>query len=286
MTIYLHNDGSTLLPQLIAQLPHSLPLALRIQDPLRTESSVLLASFSPGGEVPEVWTAAFVDQSRKGATNCWPYSSLEASSVGKTTTKEEKSVLEKDILEILAYAKAHPPQIGGLNELIVGSVHDLIAEVLKTKTKLLYCGEWDKYLIHIEDVPAAFSLPEGYSLGQLRTEEQMERVCNTSTVPRYPRDMWPLRQAALFHQGVPISWVFKSLDGSMGALWVEEEHRGKGLGKTLMGLFLREVGDLVGGWVGHVDVAPSNEGSRKSVEGVGGKLAWRVWWVNVDLEAF
>ena len=116
-------------------------------------------------------------------------------------------------------------------------------------------------------------------------------------------------------KGDLVAYAFLGKDGSLGSLEVKSAHRGKGLAGLLsrelfrrqadtfsLPLDLNEIaapGTKVGpsgeeqlllgreeqeGWFSHADVGVENTGSQRVMEKLGGKMMWRVCWVEVDLD--
>jgi len=114
-------------------------------------------------------------------------------------------------------------------------------------------------------------------------------------------------------KGELVAYAFLGKDGSLGSLEVKIPHRGKGLAGSLSReLFRRQAetfsysshqvdaaapgvehraneGQLLGreereGWFSHADVGVENTGSKRVMEKLGGKIMWRVCWVEVDLD--
>lgn len=90
----------------------------------------------------------------------------------------------------------------------------------------------------------------------------------------------------------PIAWVFLGLDGSLATLFVEPEHRGKGIAEALSrevmrrgmaeGGIWREVGEDGEVWV-HANVLATNRASRRVLEKLGGEVGWTNTWTVVEL---
>ncbi|KAG2024704.1 hypothetical protein GB937_003402 [Aspergillus fischeri] len=91
----------------------------------------------------------------------------------------------------------------------------------------------------------------------------------------------------------PIAWVFLGLDGSLATLFVEPEHRGKGIAEALSrevmrrgmaeGGIWREVGEEGEEWV-HANVLATNGASRRVLEKLGGEVGWTNTWTVVELQ--
>ncbi|EAW09368.1 acetyltransferase, GNAT family [Aspergillus clavatus NRRL 1] len=92
----------------------------------------------------------------------------------------------------------------------------------------------------------------------------------------------------------PIAWAFLGLDGSLATLFVEPEHRGKGLAELLSREVMRR-GMAEGGiwrkkdeggdeavWV-HANVLATNGASRRVLGKLGGEVGWTVTWTVVEV---
>lgn len=99
---------------------------------------------------------------------------------------------------------------------------------------------------------------------------------------------------------IPIAWGFLSVDGSVASLYVEPEHRGRGLAAQLCkevirtglapGSVFRPIGEGQGQGpaeeteaVAHADVLMTNIASRRVMEKAGGEVAWTNTWAVVEL---
>ncbi|RHZ52140.1 hypothetical protein CDV55_101933 [Aspergillus turcosus] len=93
---------------------------------------------------------------------------------------------------------------------------------------------------------------------------------------------------------MPIAWAFLGLDGSLATLFVEPEHRGKGIAEALSrevmrrgmaeGGIWREVGEEGELWV-HANVLATNGASRRVLEKLGGEVGWTVKWTVVEVQS-
>lgn len=157
-------------------------------------------------------------------------------------------------------------------------------------------------------------LPEGYHFDKARGERgEFGLVISRTEIPRTEESLGRLGCVGIRYicpdsagekrrsgseeggGGELVAWAFLGVDGSLTSLYVEPQHRGKGLAKKMSGKLLRRLverpGDmgfrslLVGegeGWVGS-DVAVENLESAGVARGLGGIPGWEVRWVSVDL---
>ena len=117
----------------------------------------------------------------------------------------------------------------------------------------------------------------------------LRRVVGASFGPSSPF----VSPAPLGEEGPLVAWAFLGPDGSLTSLHVEEEFRGRGLGKlvtrrlfTVLGRGGAEagfVGVREGEEWGHSDVAVDNKGSVGVARGLGGGEGWECFWGWVDL---
>jgi GNAT superfamily N-acetyltransferase len=133
-------------------------------------------------------------------------------------------------------------------------------------------------------------LPHHYALIRGRTylprsDETMSRIPGVAAYVDGPGDG---------EEEMPIAWVFLGLDGSLATLYVEPEHRGKGIAEAVSrevirrgmaeGGIWREVGEEGELWV-HANVLANNGASRRVLEKLGGEVGWTVKWTVVELES-
>lgn len=318
--IHQHKDSSTVIPSLLGCLPYSLPLLRRLQDPQRSASSLILATFPQlsSSLFNGLFTAAYIDQSRRGESQAWFFCSLEtryqvlhdAGELDKVRTqmrdmfryiRPRQSVegilgtqfrgfgMGKDIID----EEGRLLCIASLSPLLVSVVQDIFpaADVRLSQVFIKYLFRGPPPSVQEREV-----LQGGLEFGELRSED-MDRVIATSSIRRIKETLLLLRNAAVFsvtgYKKVAIAWAFISLDGSLTTWWVEEEWRGKGLGKAVAKKVLnrmweggRQDGSEKGNvaW-GHADVAVENWTSRRGLAGLGGVEDWVVRWIWVDLKA-
>lgn len=130
-------------------------------------------------------------------------------------------------------------------------------------------------------------LPHHYALVRSRThlprsDETLSRIPGVAAYVDQPGD----------GEETPIAWVFLGLDGSLATLFVEPEHRGKGIAEALSrevmrrgmaeGGIWREVGEDGEVWV-HANVLATNRASRRVLEKLGGEVGWTNTWTVVEL---
>jgi GNAT superfamily N-acetyltransferase len=135
------------------------------------------------------------------------------------------------------------------------------------------------------------------------TEEDFPLVLSRTEIPRSVKTLKLLpsvavrRSASGADPGDMVAWCFLGVDSSLTSLHVEPEFRGRGLGKLLSKKLFQvfsDGGGTVNGskafgtmsreeaWI-HADVGRDNVGSRRVMEGLGGKAAWEDYWCLVDL---
>lgn len=167
----------------------------------------------------------------------------------------------------------------------------------------------------------AKGLPEGYVFGTL-DERELQTVLEGTPIPRLLGYLKEVVNAGVYYagdnnkgsgNGELVAYAFLGKDGSLGSLEVKSAHRGKGLaGQLSRELFGRQAdtfsfppdldgaaaprtklgpgeGQLLGreereGWFSHADVGIENTGSQRVMEKLGGKMVWKVCWVEVDLD--
>jgi GNAT superfamily N-acetyltransferase len=285
MPVYSHPDASTLIPPLTAHLPHSLPLLLRLKHPFRTPSSLFLSTFPPNSNTnpptPTIFTAAYVDASRpRKESAAWVFCSLEPVPLSSIST-EDKDAIKQQVFEIIKFVKGHPSWgYGEARELLLASLHPLVIDALR-RIESVEAKESEicnKYIFtHLPPMP---SLLEGFRFGQLTTEAELQRVIDTSYIKRTMTLLSQLKNCAIFYGDKPVAWTFVSLDGSMVTLYVEEEYRGRGLGRAVGSAIMR-VMEGEGEYIGHVDIIKGNNASVAVVKGLEGQMGWDVKWVWV-----
>lgn len=133
-------------------------------------------------------------------------------------------------------------------------------------------------------------LPHHYALVRGRTylfrsDETLSRIPGVAAYVDGPGDG---------EEEMPIGCVFLGLDGSLATLFVEPEHRGKGIAEALSrevmrrgmaeGGIWREVGEEGEVWV-HANVLATNGASRRVLEKLGGEVGWTVKWTVVEVQS-
>ncbi|KAI5837441.1 hypothetical protein DFP73DRAFT_601011 [Morchella snyderi] len=291
--IYQHKVSSTITPSLLSHHPYSLPLLGRLENPQRSSSSLILATFPESSSSPYgLFTAAYIDQSRRGESQAWFFCSAG---------ELELKVARRQMSDMLSYIKSCQPGptqdrdedkeqgllvIASLNSLLVNVVQDIC-----TAGGVRLSQEFMKYLFHHSPPPPPPSqIVGGLEFGELRPED-MGRVIATSSIRRHKDTLLLLKNAALFKvtedKRIPIAWAFIGFDGSLATWWVEEGWRARGCGTAVARKVMQhwrngsKEGNLAL-W-GHADVVVDNWTSRRGMVGLGGVEGWIVRWLYVDL---
>ncbi|KAB5551344.1 hypothetical protein GE09DRAFT_1125849 [Coniochaeta sp. 2T2.1] len=275
-----------LIPTLQSHLPHSLPLLRRIQFASRVEGGstphshvIYVHSPPPPDDSPVHFAAAYLDLSRGPETECWVYSSLQASVPfnGDATSSEyippslsadELAAAVEQLLHLLrrieqiesAYA-AENGNSGeeGLNRghsrhhVRVGALHEIVRRLLVAagvkvlRTSVVPKGkEWEFYatwLVRVGDLERKneVDLPEGLEWDVIREGDTGLVRGRTSIPKRENSDTMLMVPSTVIRRedGTAIAWGYLGVDGSVSTLHVEEQYRGQGLAKALTGRLLR-----------------------------------------------
>ncbi|KAJ9164605.1 hypothetical protein NKR19_g1270 [Coniochaeta hoffmannii] len=185
------------------------------------------------------------------------------------------------------HSRAHV-RVGALHETVHRALVD--AGVRVKATSVVPVGqEWEFYstwLIRVENLKAGdeVDLPEGMRWDVLRGKDTA-LVKSRTTIPKRDDTMLMVPSTVIRRQdGTPVAWGYLGVDGSVSTLHVEEPYRGRGLAKALTGRLLRtrlqELGD--DGWCS-TDISTTNSQSQGVFRSIGGKPAWTVSWMYVDL---
>jgi hypothetical protein len=291
--IYQHKVSSTITPSLLSYLPYSLPLLGRLENSQRSSASLILATFPESSSGPYgLFTAAYIDQSRRRESQAWFFCSA-----GELELKVAKTQMR----DMLSYIKSRQPEpTQGRDEdkeetlLIIASLNSLLVNVVQdicTAGGVRLSQEFMKYLFHHSPPPPPPSqIVDGLEFGELRPED-MGRVIATSSIRRHKDTLLLLKNVALFKitgdKRIPIAWAFIGFDGSLATWWVEREWRARGCGTAVARKVMQHwrngsnEGNLAL-W-GHADVAVDNWTSRRGMVGLGGVEGWIVRWLYVDL---
>ncbi|KAJ5469598.1 hypothetical protein N7539_009216 [Penicillium diatomitis] len=166
-------------------------------------------------------------------------------------------------------------------------------------------------------------LPSGYRYHDRRGRRgvlpfQLDLVQSRTTIPRPRRQLLTLPSVAIYHDDgtassardmtegsadgeMPIAWAFLGVDGAVATLFVEPDHRGRGLALALSmetmrkgmspdGVFgAKQAGVVdertvkaVEGWV-HAEVAGFNWASRRVMEKIGGEVLTTAIWTVIEV---
>lgn len=131
--------------------------------------------------------------------------------------------------------------------------------------------------------------PEGLHFAPMK-EEHLQTIIDRTSIPRSIETLRQLQNVGLFDvDDVPIAWGLLGKDASLSSLHTEPEYRRKGLALAIATKLISEQNvifpDVEEKSViySHADVSPSNLSSRKVMEKLGGRVMWRVAWIEVQL---
>lgn len=320
----------TLIEVLLGHLPHSLPLYRRLQFPHKSENHRILATLLPQKtEDSTCFAAAYVERARYPRTECWMFLSCESKIDSSRSHAEESQCsncvenclsvvreianiptpLEDNSPEAIEANSKFPTHAFDPNLVLIGSLHSFAAHLLQDQGWIsdVHPGlkvPYLKYIFESDSLSMStinYNLPEDLRWGTVR-EQDFALVQTRTGVPRAPALLRTMSSIAIFpalrnseyqKDVAPIAWGFLGVDGTLSAMHVEEEYRGRGLAKkvaaNLIHNILPQMFDITGepgGGLAHADVAPENDSSRGVCESVGGKnpTGWVVYWVRVDLD--
>lgn len=121
--------------------------------------------------------------------------------------------------------------------------------------------------------------------------EQLQTTLDRSSIPRTLSTLQQMLNVGIMTDDTKelVSWGFLARDGSLANLYTEEQWRRKGLGAAVAQRLMQlapmryPVNEDEAVVYSHADVGVENVGSRKVMEKIGGRMGWRVVWVEVDL---
>lgn len=125
-------------------------------------------------------------------------------------------------------------------------------------------------------------------------EKHLQIILDRTNIPRTIETVRQLHRVGLFNEDkVPIAWGMLSKDGSISSLHTEPEYRGKGLAEVVSRRLFADqlqifMDDTDPGAVDtvvycHADVSAANHASTRVMEKLGGKVMWKVAWIEVEL---
>ncbi|KAF6805481.1 GNAT family protein [Colletotrichum sojae] len=279
-------DG--LLPLLESHLPNSLPLLRRLQftrfpGGQRPSARILLSSSG------EAFAAAYLDFGSGIETSLFMYSSLERLSSSPSSSSEDKTAAEDQIIAVIDAARKtsreQPENRGYPGAVLAGTIASVVREAMIARgveVRQRQDYEYEKWLFRIDEIPdfeGGVVLPQGATWGRA-DERDCEVVISRTHIPRQVKTLMSLPSLVLkLKDGTPIAWSFLGTDGSLSSLHCEKPYRKRGYAKALAAqLFKRSTGEHGSdGWAS-ADVAPDNLGSRGMCKSLGGRHAWNVSW--------
>ena len=249
------------------------------------------------------WLAAYIDLANPGQTQCWLFGSWELpdSYLDSNVERGLLNALFKHIYTTLVPQQPTEPSSEWLllrdtgkylsqpydrNKILFGTVHDKVRQYMPEQAIKRIDSSYGKYILDLSsDSEKGVKLAEGYAFGDM-TEDLLQMVLDRTPIPRTLKTLKSLLNVGLYHEGNVIGWGFVSKDGSLASLHTEPEHRGKGLAVVVGKELMRRQSEVFGadgmGYV-HADVSESNIASNSVMGKLGGKVMWRVAWVEVDL---
>lgn len=305
LRFYAHPQSeaiATFLPTLEPHLPVSNALYNRVRAPhnLPSRHCLFAATFPPNSKpmVPETHTILFADRSRHSESQIWIFNSL--------VTQPELSAANQAILRshltaaILFLKRIEIPEAPGWPFspiLRFACLHEYFSSQLRKIAEptdaLVRATYWNVWNIRISSVRRVRPLPQGFTFARV-SEDQLDPVLATSTIPRQASTMLMLPNVGILHQGRLVAWAYIGIDGALITLHVLPEYRGRGLAimvaakllEDLAGGDFKEMGfDGSSGWV-HADVEAGNVASEKVMMSLGGKVRWVSSYTWIDSEKF
>ena len=249
------------------------------------------------------WLAAYIDLANPGQTQCWLFGSWELPDSRRNETVEQSLVnaLFRHIFVDVVPLQPTEPNADWLSlrdsgkylsqpfnrsKVLFGTIHDEVRKYLTRSAVKRIDESYGKYIFDLSLAESKkVSLPEGYEFGKMR-EDLLQTVLDRSPIPRTLKTLKSLLNVGLYYNGQPIGWGFIGKDGSLSSLHTESEHRGKGLAVAVGKELIRRQTELFGeegSSFCHSDVSESNAASNSVMKKLGGKVMWRVAWVEIDL---
>ncbi len=156
-----------------------------------------------------------------------------------------------------------------------------------------------KYVVSSKAQCEETSPPEGLHFAKMQ-DHQLQTMIDRTNIPRTLETLRQLPNVGLFdYDDRPIAWGLLGKDGSISSLHTEPEYRKQGLAERVARQLLVEqerfycnadhssnspYDDIANRLVyAHADVSEGNVASRKVMEKIGGKVMWRVAWIEIDL---
>ncbi|KAJ9655099.1 hypothetical protein H2198_005955 [Neophaeococcomyces mojaviensis] len=135
--------------------------------------------------------------------------------------------------------------------------------------------------------------PEGLHFAPMQ-EQHLQTIVDRTNIPRTIETLRQLPNAGLFNSdNMPVAWGLLGKDASLSSLHTEPEYRRRGLAETIANKLMAEQisafqdavdsNDDAAIVYSHADVSTSNLASSKVMEKIGGKVMWRVAWIEVQL---
>lgn len=125
-------------------------------------------------------------------------------------------------------------------------------------------------------------------------EQHLQTILDRTNIPRTIETVRQLHRVGLFNEDkIPIAWGMLSKDGSISSLHTEPEYRGKGLAEVVSRRLFADQLDIFTDDRGpatvdtivhcHADVSATNHASTRVMEKLGGKVMWKVAWIELEV---
>jgi hypothetical protein len=183
---------------------------------------------------------------------------------------------------------------------LFGSVHIALEQAVRSAFNIPETSfqPWLKFLIPSNTIPTLQSLPNDVEISSIYPQH-FDLIISSSSIPRtrqYLQTRIPSSTALYLNskRDTPLAFCVTAPDQSLSTLWVDPVFRNRGFGKKVARERLLGPNGMIQcrnfdfdhelrtGW-SHADIAADNSGSRRICEWLGGKGAWNVVWLRIEM---